>query len=168
MINNISNIDISIIFKIFITIFIILYINSLFKKIIIKFGNKYQIKKSFINVIQNCTYLLINFIGLMLTLEILSIPVSSLIKTLGILTVGISIALQKIIINIVSGFFLLSYKPFSVGDYISSDSPKFKGTIINISLQFTILKHEDEIVIIPNNKLYESVISVKSEPLTTG
>lgn len=87
---------------------------------------------------------------------------SSMGKTLfgaaGILAAVIGFASQKAFSNIVSGLFILIFKPFSVGDIIEISGNK-KGTVEEITLRHTIIKDfEFRRVIIPNSIISDETI----------
>lgn len=137
------------------------YINSLIQKTIIQAGTSNNFEKTFTKALQNISYVLIYTIGGILVLENLNIHMSALFRTLGALAIGISFALQNTIANLAAGIFLLSYKPFFIGDYITSNSPIFEGKIIDITLQRTTLEYQGDIVLIPNFTLYNAIITIK-------
>ena len=129
------------------------YINVLLQKAIITAGKSHKIEETFIKAIQNIVCILVYIAGVILVLENLHIQMSAFFGALGFIAIGISLALQNLILNIASGMFLLIYKPFYIGDYIRSNSSSFgfEGKIIDINLRCTTLSYSDnEIVIIPN------------------
>jgi len=76
----------------------------------------------------------------------------------GVLAAIIGFATQKAFSNIISGIFILLFKPFRVGDVIQIDSSK-KGIVEEITLRHIILKdYEYRRIIIPNNLINEKVI----------
>lgn len=87
---------------------------------------------------------------------------SSMSKTLfgaaGILAAVIGFASQKAFSNIVSGIFILIFKPFRVGDIIEISGSK-QGTVEEITLRHTIIKDfEFRRVIIPNSIISDETI----------
>lgn len=87
---------------------------------------------------------------------------NSMSKTLfgaaGILAAVIGFASQKAFSNIVSGLFILIFKPFRVGDIIEISGNK-KGTVEEITLRHTIIKDfEFRRVIIPNSIISDETI----------
>ena len=76
----------------------------------------------------------------------------------GVLAAIIGFATQKAFSNIISGIFILLFKPFRVGDIIQIDSSK-KGIVEEITLRHIILKdYEFHRIIIPNNLINEKII----------
>lgn len=137
------------------------YCNRIIQKLVVKVSKDYQLEDVLIQAIQNLTYWFVYAIGATLFLENLHIQMSAVFGTLGVIAVGVGFALQKALANMTSGMMLLFYKPFFIGDYISSKKPKFEGKIIEINLRSTTLEYQGNITIIPNHTLYGSVVTVK-------
>lgn len=96
---------------------------------------------------------------------LLGVPMSSVIAAIASAGLAIGMALQGALGNIAGGLMLLIFRPFSVGDYISTGSEE--GTVRSISLVYTVLTTIDNRRIsIPNGSLMNSSISNASvEPL---
>ena len=81
---------------------------------------------------------------------VLGLDLSGLIAGLGIGTVLISLAAQATVKSLLSGFSILSDKPFVIGDYIKVG--EYAGTVINITFRSTRIRTADNsIVTIPNS-----------------
>ena len=95
----------------------------------------------------------------------LGVPMSSVIAAIASAGVAIGMALQGALGNIAGGIMLLIFRPFSVGDYISTGTEE--GTVRSISLVYTVLTTIDNRrVSIPNGNLMNSSISnASAEPL---
>lgn len=143
----------------------IYYLNKFAQNAITKLQASRKLDKSLLKIFQNVIVVLIYGLGLILLLQNLDIKMSALLGAVGIITVGIGVALQKIIGNMASGIFILFYKPFAIGDYISCEHPnsRFEGKIIHINLRLTTLEYNDDIVLIPNHTLYDAIIVVKKQ-----
>ena len=80
----------------------------------------------------------------------------------GIIAAIIGFASQKAFSNIISGIFLLLFKPFRIGDIIEMSDAK-KGIVEEITLRHTIIKDfENRRVIIPNSIISEERIENSS------
>lgn len=76
----------------------------------------------------------------------------TLFASAGILAAIVAFASQEALSNIISGVFLVIYKPFSVGDNIKLLSTDQVGVVEDITLRHTILKSiENRRIIIPNS-----------------
>ncbi|MGB3345061.1 MAG: mechanosensitive ion channel family protein [Aequorivita sp.] len=68
----------------------------------------------------------------------------------GVLALIIGVASQEALANLVGGVFIISFKPFKIGDIIRlSDS--MVGTVVDITLRHTVLRSfENKMIVIPN------------------
>lgn len=141
----------------------IYYLNNLSRKAITNLQCSHKLDISLLKIFQNIMTAFIYALGVILLLQNLHIKISALLGAVGIITVGIGVALQKIIGNMASGAFILFYKPFAIGDYISCDSSniKFEGKVIDINLRITTLEYQENKVLVPNNTLHKVVITIK-------
>lgn len=141
---------------------IVWYVNKLLHKFINKIAKKSNLDPSIITIFHNLVSIGMYVLGTFLILDNLDIQISSLLSFVGLLSVGAGLALQKIVGNIASGMFVLIYKPFVIGDYISCTHPnsKFEGKITDIDLRTTTVVYENNKILIPNQILYEAVITV--------
>jgi len=90
----------------------------------------------------------------------------TLLTGAGILAAAVGFGSQQAISNIVSGIFMVIFKPFRVGDHIDLGGVN-KGTVIDISLRHTIIRNsENRIIVIPNTVLNNQSI-VNSTIITT-
>jgi small-conductance mechanosensitive channel len=79
------------------------------------------------------------------------------VTLIGALTVALSLALQDVLKNLVSGIYLLVERPFSIGDRISLTP--YTGEVEDIEIRYTALRTEDgQRVIIPNSMLFSSAV----------
>jgi small-conductance mechanosensitive channel len=75
----------------------------------------------------------------------------------GILVAILGFAAQGAFSNIISGVFIVSFKPFRVGDWLNIGS--LGGTVEDITLRHTVLvTGENRRVIIPNSKISDETI----------
>lgn len=89
----------------------------------------------------------------------LGIQTTSFLAVLGGAGLAIGLALQGSLSNFAGGVLILLFKPFRVGDYISSTSDA-SGTVENIDLLYTTLRTaEGTLVFAPNGPLANSVIT---------
>ncbi|MDQ2178772.1 mechanosensitive ion channel family protein [Marinifilum sp. D714] len=113
------------------------------------------------NFLKNAVSFLI-FIGVIIIVfysipELKSIGVS-LLASAGILAAIVGFASQQAFSNIVSGIFVVIFKPFRVGDYIKIGDLHF-GTVEDITLRHTVIKNpENRRVIIPNSVISSETI----------
>lgn len=83
---------------------------------------------------------------------------SALFAGAGILAAIIGFASQKAFSNIITGIFILIFKPFRVGDVIEISNNRI-GTVEEITLRHTIIKNfKNERVIVPNSIISDDII----------
>jgi small-conductance mechanosensitive channel len=76
----------------------------------------------------------------------------------GILAAIIGFASQKAFSNIISGVFILVFKPFRVGDTLEVSNSR-KGNVEEITLRHTVIRdYENRRIIIPNNLISDDVL----------
>lgn len=76
----------------------------------------------------------------------------------GILAAILGFASQKAFANIISGIFILVFKPFRVGDIIEMSNTN-KGTVEEITLRHTMIKdYENRRIIVPNSIISEDIL----------
>lgn len=76
----------------------------------------------------------------------------------GILAVVVGFASQKAFSNIISGIFILIFKPFKISDIIEFKDGQ-KGVVEEITLRHTLIKdYENRRIIIPNSVISEETI----------
>lgn len=69
----------------------------------------------------------------------------------GIFAIVIGFASQQALANIVSGIFIIIFRPFSVGDRVRLVGKEINGMVEDITLRHTVIKtYENKRVIVPN------------------
>lgn len=76
----------------------------------------------------------------------------------GIFAAILGFASQKAFSNIISGIFILMFKPFRVGDTLEISTAQ-KGVVEEITLRHTIIRdYENRRIIIPNNQISDEIL----------
>ncbi len=92
-----------------------------------------------------------------IALDALGVPISPLIAGIGVAGVGIGLALQGVLSNVMAGLSIIITKPYRVGEHISLLG--VHGDVVWIDLFATTLKHPDQSrVIIPNRKIVGEIV----------
>lgn len=82
----------------------------------------------------------------------LGVPVTSVVALLSLFALAISLSVQDVLANVVSGMVILIAKPFSAGDYIETASAA--GTVETIGLMYTnLLSPDNKVLLVPNREL---------------
>ena len=96
-------------------------------------------------------------IALVAALNQVGLHVGAALTGLGVLAVGLGLAAQDSLSNIVAGFLIFIDKPFRVGDYITID--KHYGRIELITMRSTRIRTQDNTyVVIPNQKIINDIV----------
>ncbi|MBI4318468.1 MAG: mechanosensitive ion channel family protein [Chloroflexi bacterium] len=98
-------------------------------------------------------------IGLMIALSYLGADITPLITTLGVGGLAAALALQDTLANFFAGFYILADRPIRVGDYIKLSSGE-EGYVIEIGWRSAKIRTlPNNVVIVPNQKLSQSIIT---------
>jgi len=128
---------------------------KMFKRIIARRDRQSTDKTNLIfirNVVIYTTYC-IGFLSMLNQIPSMEQLSKTLLTGAGILAAAVGFGSQQAISNIVSGIFMVLFKPFRVGDHIDLGGVN-KGTVIDISLRHTIIRNsENRIIVIPNTVL---------------
>lgn len=85
------------------------------------------------------------------------VPVTSLVAGIGVAGVGVGLAMQGVLGNLVAGLVIILVKPFRVGEYI--ELLGVQGEVRVIELLSTTLLHPDlSRVVIPNRKIVGEIL----------
>lgn len=130
-------------------------------RLVIKSVKKLNADPTNYNFLKNAVSFLIFIIVIIIIFysipELKSIGVS-LLASAGILAAIVGFASQQAFSNIVSGIFVVIFKPFRVGDFIKIGELHF-GTVEDITLRHTVIKNpENRRVIIPNSVISSETI----------
>lgn len=102
--------------------------------------------------------LLLYIITIVIVLEKLNIPSSSLVALLSVGSLGLTLAAEDILGNMAGGLVILSSRPFIIGDFIEAGGTT--GTVEEISLNHTKLLTPDGLAIsVPNKTLSGSQVT---------
>jgi small conductance mechanosensitive channel len=115
--------------------------------------------------------LLVMGVFVMMAMQNLGIELLPLMAGLGVAGVGIGLALQGVLQNLVAGLLIIITKPFRVSEYI--EILGVHGEVQTIELFSTTLKHPDQSrVVIPNRKIVGEILhnygKIRQLDLTVG
>lgn len=92
-----------------------------------------------------------------IALDALGVPIAPLVAGIGVAGVGIGLALQGVLSNVMAGLSIIFTKPYKVGDHISLLG--VHGDVVVIDIFSTVLLHPDHSkVIIPNRKIVGEIL----------
>ena len=115
--------------------------------------------------------LMVMGLTLMLVLEKVGVAIAPIIAGLGVAGVGVGLALQGVLGNLMAGLLIIFTKPFRVGEYIEIHG--VHGQVHSIELFSVILVHADKSrVVIPNRKIIGEILhnygSIRQLDLSVG
>lgn len=103
-------------------------------------------------------------LGFFIVLNSLGISITPLLTALGVGGLAVALALQDSLSNLFAGLHILIEKPIRVGDYIKLESGE-EGYVVDIGWRTTRIRMlPNNLVIIPNNKLAQSIVTNYSLP----
>lgn len=143
------------------TIILVKLTNKLFKRMVNK-----SVEKGYpITILSFIRYLLLGIIYFSAIVTVITTikPMENLVKSLfagsSVVALVIGLASQEAVGNIVSGFLILTFKPFVIGDSIKYVDKNIVGTVEDITLRHTTIKTlENKRVIVPNGIINKEVI----------
>ena len=116
------------------------------------------------SIINNIIRIIIYSIGLVVILHSQGISVTPMLAALGVGGLAVALALRNTLTNLFSGLQIITSGKFSPGDFIRLSSGE-DGNIEDINWRCTTIRGEaDRIVIIPNSKLADMIVTNFSLP----
>jgi small conductance mechanosensitive channel len=101
--------------------------------------------------------LVILLLTLIIALDKLQVEITPLLTGLGVAGLGVGLALQGVLGNLMAGLVIIFTKPFRVGEYIEIHGEE--GKVVQIELLATMLTHADKSrVVIPNRKILGEIL----------
>ena len=95
--------------------------------------------------------------ALVIALDKFGFQIAPLVAGIGVAGLGIGIALQGVLSNVIAGLTIIFTKPFRVGEHI--EIVGMKGDVATIELFSTTLLHPDQSrIIIPNRKIVGEIL----------
>jgi len=142
------------------TAFVIIYAGvRIYHGLLFEYGRRYEPIRPSLGILNLLGKALIITIGLLITLDSLSISISPLLTTLGIGGLAVALAFKDTLANFFAGLYILADRPIHVGDYIKVEGGP-EGYVEGIGWRSTRIRTlPNNIVVIPNSKLSESIIT---------
>src|SRR5690242_1073600 len=101
--------------------------------------------------------LLVIVFALVIAAGTAGVDVTAMVASIGVAGVGVGLAMQGVLSNIVAGLTIIFTKPFRVGEYIELLS--VQGQVAAIEIFSTTLLHSDRSrVVIPNRKIVGEIL----------
>lgn len=133
------------------------WVAKIFRYVIRKVMLKGKVDETIVSFVGHLTYIAMLAFVIIAALGQLGIQTTSFIAVIGAAGLAIGLALQGSLSNFASGFLMIIFRPFKVGDKI--DAAGVTGVVEEIQLFTTVLKTPDnKTIIIPNSKITEDNI----------
>ena len=115
-------------------------------------------------ILRKVAVIVVYAIGVMLMLDALGISIGPLIASLSLGGLAVALAIQPTLSNVFAGTYVATENVISPGDYIELEGG-IAGYVIEVSLRSTRIRTwENQLVVIPNSRLAESIVTNYSEP----
>ena len=117
------------------------------------------------SLLGNSVKAIVLVVGIVFILSNLGISITPLITALGIGGLATALALQGTLSNLFSGFQIIASRQVRVGDYVMLDSGE-TGYVTDVKWRNTTIRDfTDNLVIIPNSKLADAIVTNYNLPL---
>lgn len=101
--------------------------------------------------------LLVILFATLIAVGTIGVDIMPLLTGIGVVGVGVSLAMQGVLGNLVAGLLIIFTKPYRIGEYISIAG--VHGVVDTIELFNTVLLHPDRSrVVIPNRKIVGEIL----------
>jgi small conductance mechanosensitive channel len=105
---------------------------------------------------------LIYAIAVFFVLDRLGIPITGLVAPATVLGVGLGFGAQRIVGDVLAGFFIITERQYGFGDVVditvTGSATAARGTVEDVTLRITRLRSADgEVVIVPNGQIVKVV-----------
>lgn len=108
--------------------------------------------KALMNFLRQGLRIVLYFILATMVCDKLGLPVTSLVAVISLFGLAVSLSVQNVLANVVSGILILTAQPFEVGNYIETATAA--GTVDAIHLMYThLLTPDNKRILVPNSEL---------------
>lgn len=119
-------------------------------------SNNRNLSGSLIPLLKKVIKIIVFALAIVVVLAKFNVDISALVVSLGVGSLAIALAAQETLSNMISGFIIMTDRPFRIGDRIRYDDNQV-GDVVDIGIRSTkILDFDNNIVIIPNNEIVKS------------
>jgi len=126
-------------------------------KLVKKLAARFHLEPPVENLLVLLSRVLVIVVAAVLAVSNLGVNISPLVTGIGVVGVGIGLATQGVLSNVVAGLVIMFTKPFRVTEYI--EVLGVDGLVEKIDLFSTHLRHFDKsIVVVPNKKISGEIL----------
>src|SRR5512139_2647856 len=118
---------------------------------------KHKLEPQIRKLLTKLVWLVVFVMFAVVALGQMGIQITPLLAGIGVAGVGISLAMQSVLGNLVAGLNIIFSRPFTVGEYI--ELLGVYGQVQDVTLFSTVLLHADNSrVVIPNRKIVGEIL----------
>lgn len=151
-------------------LFILIWLLAIvIKHAIIRMSGRSKNRKYVYRLMAQTVKIAIIIVGLITALGTMGINIAALVTSLGLTGFALGLALKDPIQNALSGFMILFYQPFKIGDPIKVDDAD--GIVKEVNLRYTIVVTDDQTILVPNSTVLTKTVFVNKSlqlPKETG
>jgi small-conductance mechanosensitive channel len=123
------------------------------------YGSKSIFKDVSQGLVKNVIRGIIIGLGVLIFMDMIGISITPILASLGIGSLAVALALQETLSNLFAGIYMAIDKPVRVGDYIKLENGD-EGYVTDVTWRSTKIRTlPNNIVIVPNKKIMESIIT---------
>ena len=145
------------IIKLFVMIFGVLVVESLFAFILSVPNPKSHRAKSVLSVVSSLLKYVAAIIIICWGLSIIGVNVSTIVASVGILALVVGFSAESLIADVVTGAFMIFENQYNVGDIVEIDG--FRGTVTSIGIRTTGITDPGGNVKIVNNSAIKTILN---------
>lgn len=151
-----------------ITVVVIIFMTIVFARIAVELINQYMKRDSKAlpqtTLIANIIKLFVFLMGFLILMDNLGVSITPILTAMGVGGLAVALALQKTLSNLFSGLYIIATKEVEPGQYIKLSSGE-EGYVMDITWRSTMIRDlTDYMIIVPNEKLAEAIISNYNKP----
>ncbi|MBP1586788.1 MAG: mechanosensitive ion channel [Clostridia bacterium] len=135
-----------------------LIVIKLLSKAIAKAFSKSKLDERAQSIITKLIKALLFLILIIAIVEILGVPMTSVVALLASCGLAVGLAFQGALANFAGGLMILVFRPFKIGDYVNASGAE--GVVTDISIFYTkLLTLDNKRVLVPNGDLMNSNVT---------
>ena len=121
-----------------------------------------NLEKTAYTLLRSFLKILLLVVLVLILCSMMGVNVTSLVALLSVVTLAISLSVQNLLTNVISGIILLGSKPFKVGDFVEIGTNS--GTVQALGMLYTkIVTADYRVVSIPNSNITANEIVNQTE-----
>ena len=134
------------------------WISKRITKVIRKLMERAELDATLVTFLCNIVYAILLAAVILAALDVLGVPVTSLLAVLGAAGLAVGLALKDSLGNFAAGVMLILFRPFKQGDFV--EVAGVSGAVTEVKIFSTILTTPDnKLVVIPNAQVAADTIT---------